>query len=253
MGRVNNKQTKMMLSDCIPAEIWTEVVMEMLDTRDLAALGIAYGPDATIAAWADLAAANAAATAAQFTAFAAVTAAAAAQETARALAAHAVAVDAANPSLAFSASLSARAAVFRAKRVLSDEELQWFVNNRITVVPISECKTVEFNQRKAYPILWHNCNAAQFFPARVWLVNGILHGCGDLPAVECASGDRFWLRNGEIHRDDDLPAVEYANGDRLWFVHGVLHRDNARPAVEYANGRREWWVRGKRQYRDDLA
>jgi hypothetical protein len=235
----------LLLSDRIPAEIWAELVLDLLDVKDLAALQVAGGPETTFAAWMNWMAADAAASAAQAAVDAAIAAAKVALETARELATKAAAVDAANPPLALSTTLPARA-VYQAKRVLSEEELQWFAIHGVPLKLQSDCITVEWDQRRDLQADAGMLDRSNF-PIRMWRKNGQPHRAGGFPAMECANGDRCWYVHGKPHRDDDLPAIECADGSRGWYFRGQLHRDGDLPAVEIANGRREWWRHGTRQ------
>lgn len=81
---------------------------------------------------------------------------------------------------------------------------------------------------------------------REWYVNGDCHRDGDRPAIECADGMQKWYQRGLLHRDGDRPAIENEHtGLRKWFQHDLLHRDGGLPAVEWpGGGAREWWVHG---------
>lgn len=115
--------------DCIPTEVWTDVVLQFLATPDdLAMLAIALGPAETVAAMAAAAAARAVADAAK-------AAASAAKVHADKLAAI--------PSLALAAKLSAGA---RFVGVMSDAELAWFAAHGIAVALLVECHTVHHPQ-----------------------------------------------------------------------------------------------------------
>lgn len=230
----------MLLSAKIPPEIWAETILTMLDVVDLAALGIAYGPSQTLAAWREYENADAAAKAAEAIANAAQAAADKARQTARDLARKVQSIDAATPSLALSATLPARAA-FQAQRFLHQEELHWFATHAVPVALFSECIIVK--RVNDHGILLLPCRGAEQIPASVWVRNNIPHRENDLPAIQCANGDRIWMRSGKIHRDCDA-AIERGNGDREWYVDGERHRVTG-PAVEQANGVQLWYFRGK--------
>lgn len=90
-------------------------------------------------------------------------------------------------------------------------------------------------------------NLVHFVPpcCRKWYQHGKLHRDGDQPAAEYSNGRREWYVNGDCHRDGDRPAVENEHtGLRKWFQDDLLHRDGGLPAVEWPDGGREWWVHG---------
>jgi hypothetical protein len=112
---------------------------------------------------------------------------------------------------------------------------------------------VEWNEDGTRKEWWHDgklhrdgdAPAFESEVCKIWYVHGKIHRDGDRPAIVCANGDReFWV-NGERHRDG-LPAIERANGDREFWVNGERHRDGGLPAVERGNGDREFWVNGKK-------
>lgn len=72
-----------------------------------------------------------------------------------------------------------------------------------------------------------------------------LHDDGDQPALIAAGETREWYIHGELHRDGDRPAV-MTPGIHRWYQHGKLHRDGDLPAVvwQQLGGRCEWWVDG---------
>jgi hypothetical protein len=76
--------------------------------------------------------------------------------------------------------------------------------------------------------------------------NEQLHRDNDLPAIECANGDKSWFVNGLWHRDNDLPAAEYVNGSKFWYVNGKCHRLGGLPAIECASGGKRWYIYNKR-------
>lgn len=87
-----------------------------------------------------------------------------------------------------------------------------------------------------------------------WWHDGQLHREDGKPAVVCSNGSRMWFVDGWRHRDNDLPAIEWGpSGDREWYVRGLgLHRENDQPAVVRGDGSREWWSRGLRHRLNDL-
>jgi hypothetical protein len=111
--------------------------------------------------------------------------------------------------------------------------------------------------------------------AQCWYLHGLLHRDNDLPAIEFANGNcewwfegerhrdgglpavvypgerHVWYIHGEVHRDDDLPAIESVSGFG-WFQHGQKHRDNDLPAVMSAGGTCEWWFQGELHRDNDL-
>ena len=43
----------------------------------------------------------------------------------------------------------------------------------------------------------------------------------DFPSItRLLNGDEYWYKSGVIHRDGDLPAVECANGNKEWYCNG---------------------------------
>ena len=56
---------------------------------------------------------------------------------------------------------------------------------------------------------------------------------------------RYYNSKNQLHRDNDLPAVECANGDKWYYKNGMLHRDNDFPAIDLG-GYKEYWVNGTR-------
>ena len=84
-----------------------------------------------------------------------------------------------------------------------------------------------------------------------YLVNGLRHRDGGLPAFENSNGDKFYWVNGKRHRDGGLPAIEHSNGDKFYYVNGKRHRDGGLPAVEYSNGAKSYWVNGKQLIKDE--
>lgn len=86
---------------------------------------------------------------------------------------------------------------------------------------------------------------------KMWAQHGHVHRDGDRPAIMCG-GTWIWCRLGIRHRDGDLPAVmrqmgkdgkQDWGGSREWWVMGSRHRDGDKPAVE------EPWMRRNRWYR----
>ena len=69
---------------------------------------------------------------------------------------------------------------------------------------------------------------------------GEVHRLGDLPAVECANGDKFWYLNGKQHRVDG-PAIEYDDGYKAWYLNGKYHRVDG-PAIELVDGSKDWYL-----------
>lgn len=85
-----------------------------------------------------------------------------------------------------------------------------------------------------------------------WLLNGKLHRDDDLPALECANGDKLWYRNGKLHREGDRPAIEHANGNKWWYHNGELHRDNDLPAFTNIEDGTKYWYRYGNHHRDGM-
>lgn len=101
---------------------------------------------------------------------------------------------------------------------------------------------------------------------RIWCVRGKLHRAGGLPAVVIRAADGVtmqhgWFDRGRLHRDDnDLPAIDHVGaGCSEWWVEGQRHRENDRPAVvlRFHDGSSsrydciEYWVRGQRHREND--
>ena len=40
-----------------------------------------------------------------------------------------------------------------------------------------------------------------------------------------ANGTKYWYVNGKCHRDNDLPAIECADGNKGWCVNGIPQPD----------------------------
>jgi hypothetical protein len=76
-----------------------------------------------------------------------------------------------------------------------------------------------------------------------WWRNGRRHRDGGRPAVVThprIGNAMAWYVDGRLHRDDDLPAIEYSGGGKRWVVHGQFHRDGDLPAVIIGDVR-QWW------------
>jgi hypothetical protein len=134
------------------------------------------------------------------------------------------------------------------KRIMLNEEIQWFDLNNIRL-KLLETYKLEYEDQLWYKNgLRHRDND---FPAVVtrsgilcWYKNGECHRDNDLPAVIYPSGTKFWYQNGKIHSDKDLPAVIRANGDQHWYKNGEVHRDNNMPAIIYSSGTQSWYQNG---------
>jgi len=73
--------------------------------------------------------------------------------------------------------------IVKCKKVLSDEELEWFESKNIKVKLLEEYKIEQFNQ--------------------VWYQNGKLHREDNLPAIIYPDGTQYWYQNGKCHREHD--------------------------------------------------
>ena len=92
------------------------------------------------------------------------------------------------------------------KRILSNEEIQWYKVKNIKLKLLEEYNNEYGNQ--------------------YWYQNGLRHRENDLPAIKYNNGDQFWYQNGLRHRDNDLPAEIFSNGTNYWYKNGELYNPN---------------------------
>ena len=118
------------------------------------------------------------------------------------------------------------------KRIITDEELQFF-----------ETQNIQLKLLETY----ENINGDQY-----WYKNEEIHRDDDLPAIITSEGDKYWYRNGLPHRDNDLPAVIFVSGTQEWYQNGERHRDNDLPAIIKLNGYQSWYKYGKKHRDYDL-
>lgn len=127
-------------------------------------------------------------------------------------------------------------AVFSAKRVLTQSELDWFAAQKLCVNLLVERHVIQScdDLLKAPPIYRRQVGTycLPITVARViWTRNGELHRDDDEPAeVMPDQKYRAWWFRGERHRGNDLPAVEDGSGSQFWYMNGELHRDGDQPA-----------------------
>ena len=137
-------------------------------------------------------------------------------------------------------------AVFSAKRVLTQSELDWFAAAQLSVVErfVFALMIDMENASSAITEATHGYLYQIDFPAVIWTRNGKVDSFNDLPAVESRRGDRMWYVQGKLHRDDDRPAYITHNVGSWWYRNGLCHRDGDRPAVERTDGLRFWYRDG---------
>jgi antitoxin component YwqK of YwqJK toxin-antitoxin module len=112
------------------------------------------------------------------------------------------------------------------KRIITDEELQFFESQNI------QLKLLETYELK---------NGTQF-----WYKNGVIHRDNDKPAIINSDGAQYWYQNGRIHRNNNLPAIILPSGSQHWYQNGKAHRDNDLPAIIFSNGDQHWYQNGFR-------
>ena len=144
------------------------------------------------------------------------------------------------------------------KRIMPDEELQWFKFRNIRLKLLEK---YEYDSKYNAHIWYKNGNYHRDndLPAiifdngtQVWYQNDVRHRDNDLPAVITLAGDKKWYKNGKLHRDNDLPAVIFLNYTQRWYQNGVKHRDNDLPATILANGTQYWYKNGLMHRDNDL-
>jgi len=119
------------------------------------------------------------------------------------------------------------------KRIMPDEELQWF-----------KLRNIRLKLLETYDI---DCHGNQY-----WYQNGKIHRDNDLPAIIYYDGTQEWFQNGELNRDNDLPALIYSYGTKVWYKNGQRHRDNDMPAVIHYDGTQIWYNNGEYHRDNDL-
>lgn len=129
--------------------------------------------------------------------------------------------------------------VWRARRVLSDKELAWFVRSGITVHLLEEEITTKLKNSDYYYDDGSRSEAdvVDFEAITEYKRNGKIHRDGDLPAVIITTRGgvtyrKEWRQDGLLHRENDQPAVvEMHRSFYCW--RGKYHRPSGGPAMVF--------------------
>jgi hypothetical protein len=207
-------QTMLLIPDCIPFDVWaSEILLQMLDARDLMNLG---------AARADLV---------------------------RIPPGERSSFVAARPINAIELAWFAAMHIPVTMLVECEEYVELRVNGKAVRGSVKWCLNGQMHRDDDLPAwewYWQGGGACK------WFRHGKPHRDIDKPAVvfstvESGLGTQEWWLDGKRHREGDAPAVVYANGDREWWVDGKRHRGGQMPALIRSTDA-QWWEFGDRVY-----